>query len=320
MSASEVWLGTVSTAAPPLKFSELQDPYISRIGGVASWLLAPVPRAACVECDTDLTLVSQLHAPLSVFDRVIYVFFCVKCSGNGGGVIKQLTVLRAQVYNADYDTAVDAAATAAPLFTETDDWGSGSDEEPTAAVEGTPLPAADRFPAREVCEGVVAEDVMAFRSFHVDIAREPRAAHKEVPVATAEELALVEMSPACDAGGGVGDDDGTAREEEDAVQADYMQRLERWPTQVIRWQPGGEPLLARLTPMPPRKISPCELCGGPRVFEFQLVSPLVFFLTRGIAEKHHALHFSTVFVYTCASHCMSDLPYASEYGFVQHEF
>ena len=191
----------------------LSDPYTSRIGGRPVWLREP-PRSssstrgggrkatskgesstptdgvaaqseeedlstleACPQCRRHMTLLIQMHAPLDVFDRILYVFACEHCAianestrlrrgatqpPHGGGCVAvaasastttppPVVVYRCQVFNPEY---VPAGASDAPpvssaplpaVFQETDDWGDGEATIPvttTAATRSPPPPPA----------------------------------------------------------------------------------------------------------------------------------------------------------------------------------
>lgn len=98
----------------------------------------------------------------------------------------------------------------------------------------------------------------------------------------------------------------------------YVERIGVVPSQCVRWCPGGQPLLASLTPV---TVPPCPVCSAPRRFELQLTAPLVYYLTRNVDEKvKDTLHFSNVLVYTCSKNCYDSTPaYTSEYVVVNDE-
>lgn len=67
---------------------------------------------------------------------------------------------------------------------------------------------------------------------------------------------------------------------------------------LYRYQWNGTPLLItdKTSPTP----SPCQHCGAPRVFELQLMPPLVYLLRSGSQVN---VEFGTVLVYTCSRSC-----------------
>ncbi len=68
----------------------------------------------------------------------------------------------------------------------------------------------------------------------------------------------------------------------------------------VRWEPSGIPLSATATPLPTlfASVPRCDRCGGGRMFEFQLVSPIIYFLGAGSSDP---LSFATLLVFTCAA-------------------
>lgn len=91
------------------------------------------------------------------------------------------------------------------------------------------------------------------------------------------------------------------------------------PGHVVRYKWLGKPLwytkVRKLVDEPP----PCELCGGPRVFEFQIQSPLIALL--GNTTLADRLDFGTLCIFTCRGSCDldCDAPYAEEFVYVQAE-
>ncbi|XP_043238619.1 programmed cell death protein 2-like [Amphibalanus amphitrite] len=84
-----------------------------------------------------------------------------------------------------------------------------------------------------------------------------------------------------------------------------IQRLELCPAQVLRYgRDGGAPL--PLAPLPAGWAPVCAHCGGPAVFELQLLPTLVSRLraadSQG-AERTGLLEFGTAIVYTCRDSC-----------------
>jgi len=91
----------------------------------------------------------------------------------------------------------------------------------------------------------------------------------------------------------------------------FRRRLEQNPEQVLRYQRGGVPLWADRVNTPHDKdITPCPLCGGPRIFEFQIMPHLLSYMDVDSVGK--SLDWATVAVYTCKDCC--DIP---EYGYAR---
>ncbi|KAH9325108.1 hypothetical protein KI387_005286, partial [Taxus chinensis] len=85
----------------------------------------------------------------------------------------------------------------------------------------------------------------------------------------------------------------------------FKKRLDWYPEQCIRYGFGGQPLLANKDRGDP---GVCALCGGPRVYEMQLMPPLLYYLQQACkdSESLYAVNnweWLTLFVYTCAQSC-----------------
>jgi len=91
----------------------------------------------------------------------------------------------------------------------------------------------------------------------------------------------------------------------------FRRRLEQNPEQVLRYQRGGVPLWADRVNTPQEEdITKCPLCGGPRIFEFQIMPHLLSYLDVDSVGK--SLDWATVAVYTCKESC--EIP---EHGYVR---
>lgn len=84
---------------------------------------------------------------------------------------------------------------------------------------------------------------------------------------------------------------------------------------VYRYQWNNTPLLITDKTLP--APSGCQHCGAPRVFELQLMPPLVYLLRTSSGVD---VEFGTVLVYTCSKSCWQVGSSArEEYVYVQYE-
>jgi hypothetical protein len=116
----------------------------------------------------------------------------------------------------------------------------------------------------------------------------------------------------CDggAGGAGGGEDDAADEDDDegdAVAAEFRARLEREPTQCLRYGYGGVPLWpsaaqAKAGAQTLQAVPRCEACDAPRAFELQLVPGLLWHLGQALEEQVN-VDFSSVLVFSCTESC-----------------
>ncbi|KAK6054925.1 programmed cell death protein 2 domain protein, partial [Cooperia oncophora] len=73
------------------------------------------------------------------------------------------------------------------------------------------------------------------------------------------------------------------------------------PTQVLRYQRGGTPLLATDRAPPLGVAPPCEKCGAARSFELQLMPHLLSLI--GVDQIGHSIDWASIYVFTCSQTC-----------------
>ncbi|KAG0600346.1 hypothetical protein M758_11G026300 [Ceratodon purpureus] len=106
--------------------------------------------------------------------------------------------------------------------------------------------------------------------------------------------------------------------------AAFQARLARAPGQVLRYcrAVGAKPLWPSLQDQPKEGDVPrCQNCGGSRMFEFQLLPQLLYYLGVQNEADSDSLDWATIAVYTCAASCnKSDSSfegYVEEFPWVQ---
>eukprot|EP00301_Raphidiophrys_heterophryoidea_P010020 c15049_g1_i1.p1 GENE.c15049_g1_i1~~c15049_g1_i1.p1 ORF type:complete len:452 (+),score=107.56 c15049_g1_i1:44-1357(+) len=115
----------------------------------------------------------------------------------------------------------------------------------------------------------------------------------------------------------VADLESTAREfnKSDKTFLAFQTAVNATPDQVLRYSVArnGETSLHISTKVPP-SIPHCGACGGPRVFEMQVMPQLLFFLDQDeTLGEDSSLDFGTLLVFTCAASCTSQTPYVQEH-------
>lgn len=106
--------------------------------------------------------------------------------------------------------------------------------------------------------------------------------------------------------------------------AAFQARLSKAPDQVLRHcrAPGAKPLWPSLDGQPKEgNVPPCANCGGPRMFEFQLLPQLLYFLGVQNETENDSLDWATIAVYSCAASCsnsnLSSEGYVEDFPWVQ---
>ncbi|XGW15758.1 hypothetical protein V3C99_001311 [Haemonchus contortus] len=84
------------------------------------------------------------------------------------------------------------------------------------------------------------------------------------------------------------------------------------PTQILRYQRAGTPLLATDRAPPLKLAPPCERCGAVRNFELQLMPHLLALI--GVDQIGHSIDWASIYVFTCSRTCeIEDNGYAKEF-------
>jgi len=95
----------------------------------------------------------------------------------------------------------------------------------------------------------------------------------------------------------------------DEVFAEFRERIDREPEQIVRYQQGGTPLWVSKDCVP-TDIPPCAACGAERRFEFQVLPQMINYL--GVETTVDSIDFGTLCVYTCSRNCIEGETYKEE--------
>lgn len=102
---------------------------------------------------------------------------------------------------------------------------------------------------------------------------------------------------------------------EDAQFQRFKEKIESYPDQVLRYSKGSEPLWVSDSNQP-TSIPECQLCGGPRRFEFQIMPQMLNDLRLDSASDT-GIDWGTLAIYTCSDNCDLGSAYKKEYVWKQ---
>jgi len=101
----------------------------------------------------------------------------------------------------------------------------------------------------------------------------------------------------------------------DETFANFRERIDREPEQVIRYNLGKTPLWISSKNIPtPAQIPRCA-CGSERQFEFQVLPQMINYL--GVETTMESIDFGTLCVYTCKGNCLTGEAYKEEFVWKQ---
>nr|BAN64236.1 programmed cell death protein 2, putative [Babesia bovis] len=324
----------------------------SKLGGFPAWLepnnLPSEDRLQCPACSGIMTFVLQLYAPDDdepsgdAFHRMLYLFACQPCGTNW-------RVLRSQLprRNRYYDYHPSEPGT---IFPYPDPMiakscciacGIPSSREPdsseTVATKCKIEDISDSIRWRGLhprCKIATTHQTLdaTFPECLLDICEGDI---KEPDDYLAYERELYRKYQEKRAAGTVKDDD-MDESEERAIEDIQRERLVKdvsfqrfckrtTPEDVLYYCRDGIPMWTsdrapRLECAQPgdagssAEVPLCDLCGGPRAFEFQVLPQMLVHL------KGTRLDFASVVVYTCAASCRLDGKYQPEFIYVERDY
>ncbi|WVZ87378.1 hypothetical protein U9M48_034019 [Paspalum notatum var. saurae] len=316
--AEEVHLGLPGPWATD--YREKADHYTTKIGGVPDWPTGDMgikpETLQCSLCGTKLCLVAQVHAPvakLNIEERIIYVLRVQKChnvkqtegDGDGLGQLDEPSTTVPEEQNDktrspdindddfDLDTLAEALEQAATLASNSK---KKNKSKHTAPVKRPVLK-----------EKAGDQSIPVLPCFYIYYDKELHGVKGTVGSSSSEFVLKKEIMDTAN------DEEekweGEKYEYDKAIGADrtflkFKKRLDAYPHQCFRYSYGGKPLRAA---MKLQDAGTCRLCGSPRQFELQLMSPLSYFLHEaGHGSSNYAPSswtWLTVIIYTCSKSC-----------------
>ncbi|KAG8044836.1 hypothetical protein GUJ93_ZPchr0814g18764, partial [Zizania palustris] len=285
-------------------YREKADHYTTKIGGVPDWPTEDMgikPHLLqCSLCGTKLCLVAQVYAPvakLNIESRTIYVLVCPtsKCGPNP----QSWKVLRVQKCHSIVQTngkvdEVDQRKASCNISIY-------SKKRNKLKHSNAPI----KCPLGKVKEDDPSLPVLP--CFYIYYGKEKLGGKGIVGPNSSESVSGKEIAD-------VANDEeekweGESYEYDRALGADrtflkFKKRLDAYPQQCFRYSYGGKPLLAA-TNLQESRV--CKLCGAPRQYELQLMSPLSYFLHEASdGSSDYAPDnwtWLTLVIYTCSKNC-----------------
>lgn len=91
-------------------------------------------------------------------------------------------------------------------------------------------------------------------------------------------------------------------EKKDRTFQRFVRVTKRAPKQVVRYSRGGKPLWVSDNEVP-ESVPNCDFCGGPRIFEFQLMPQLLASLGLDSGLDQASIDWGVLVVYSCRDSC-----------------
>ncbi|KAG1681100.1 hypothetical protein FOA52_015540 [Chlamydomonas sp. UWO 241] len=302
-SELEWMLGFVDEPEHPTAL--LRHRFPSKVGGRPAWLnprdLPTGEQLTCGVTGQTMDFLLQVYAPPpeeaganeGAFHRTVYLFV----SPEGGKLTEPGAVraMRCQLPRANEFYGAQAQAAASPA-----DAADGDDDEDDDGAEGGGGARAARAPRLYAelelivegegdAEGDAREDEEVARllaAYEARVAAEGPVGEEECP---ADVVQSVEDATGADR----------------AHYAAWAARVAPCPGQCLRYcfSEAASPLCPSPAGIPDAaSIPPCGRCGGPRVFEFQVMPQLLNYLGAD-EDDERALDFGTIAVYSCKASC-----------------
>ncbi|CAD6259356.1 unnamed protein product [Miscanthus lutarioriparius] len=335
--AEEVHLGLPGPWAAD--YREKADHYTTKIGGVPDWPTVDMgikpETLQCSLCGTKLCLVAQVHAPvakLNIEERIIYVLVC--STPQCGPKPQSWKVLRVQKCrnvmqtegggdelgqsNGPPSTSVPEEQNDKNKIPEIDDDDFDLDALAEALEQAATLASNSKKKNKSkhanapvkcpvLKEQACDPSIPVLPCFYIYYDKELFGGKGTVGSSSSELVLDKEIMDTAN------DEEekweGEKYEYDKAIGADrtflkFKKRLDAYPQQCFRYSYGGKPLMATTKLQDP---GTCRLCGSPRHYELQLMSPLSYFLHEaGDGSSNYAPSswtWLTVIIYTCSKNC-----------------
>eukprot|EP00054_Salpingoeca_dolichothecata_P023867 m.160708 g.160708 ORF g.160708 m.160708 type:complete len:349 (+) comp24829_c0_seq26:3-1049(+) len=327
-----------------LGFAEEGDPraltsrsFPSKLGGFPAWLdlknLPDTEATLCSHCNKPLRFLLQVYSGgvlehENAFHRTLFVFCCTSelCATLKPGISPSLVVLRSQLprkndfFSFDppsEELSIPPVLPQVPLCCvcglagpkrcgqckqnyycskvhQAHHWKNGHKEECTKSETQT-----DANPEQTL----LSKGNLVFPEFELVVEPEPEEEEKteEEKLADFKKFSKV----VSDVDKHVTEKDMDSIENKiDMTLATFRERIDREPTQVLRFCRTGSPLFIGTQDQPDQDSIPsCPLCHSPRIFEFQIMPQVLNHLKLNESIQSHSFDWGVLAVYTCEKSC-----------------
>lgn len=309
---------------------EAADIYTTKIGGVPDWPFPVVDEKPdlleCSGCRSHLSLLAQVYAPvssksLSIDERVIYNFGCMalNCESPIWRALRvQKVVSNKAVQSPDPSPSSSKKNWLEDLYSfdngeedddiELEELGRALSEASLTSPQNNVTKSVKKSPANGQSTRSIDGRIPVLPCFYI-YTQEEKLLSKATPESSELQTAIKEYEKNHE-----DDSNGESYEEEkyeydstlhaDRTYLKFKKLMDAYPEQCFRYSYGGKPLLASGKMTSPKS---CNLCGGARHFEMQLMPTLIYFLQEGADDQQRMslekLDWLTMIVYTCSTNC-----------------
>ncbi|XP_011402497.1 PREDICTED: programmed cell death protein 2-like [Amphimedon queenslandica] len=319
------------------------SPFENKLGGFPDFfpeVVLSVP-PSCSSCNGFMLHLLQAYCPLegSPYHRLLHIFCCSQpsCWSHKSGWL----VLRSQ--KRDTPSQLEAGE-GPPVNTsigyewcdDAHDWGTETNEEllhgtlplssdistVTDSFDQLNISGADQINTVSVNTTTNPYyhsngDSLCYPSYYISVLPVSELIINEVSSSDSREIELMEAyykeNPQWQEERGEGGGGGEGYERVTDVHRRFLkfkEEMTKCPQQLVRYQRGGQPLSLQDI----NEIPSCNHCGGPLVFELQLLPQIIYLLQEDLKFQDHVqgalrlpvVEYGTVLVFTCSSSCWKE--------------
>uniref|UniRef100_A0A1I8B3X5 MYND-type domain-containing protein n=1 Tax=Meloidogyne hapla TaxID=6305 RepID=A0A1I8B3X5_MELHA len=329
LPSSPVFFG-IATKLEPDQLYKLERQYLplGKVGGFPAWLNpVTIPQSEdleCLVCHSPMAFLLQIYCtnssePSHALHRVLYLFACRKgcaktfaklCVVCGCRAGKRCSKCSKRMYCSRNHQIIDW---------QTNHREECGDEKDLTCAQKAKLREKQGFTFKEYgIEIIVGEEEIDENSDDETIDDDENRMEEEKirKLKEFESLMITKENENIKNEETIEDDINKIEEElEDVAFLHFNKIIRKEPNQILRYQKGGNFILATDFSSSPGLIPNCELCGGPRQFEFQLMPHLLSLIDID-SVGGQSLDWATLLIYTCKNSCQTS-EYIREFIFKQ---